>query len=756
MLDALICVIVLLGVYLQTQKAHSPLLETDVTSYLHGNSPAPVVSGQSLNSLEQLEFVMDLHPVGDTLTVLRQTDAGLITSQKLVLVRQISSFGLVVSLIVSLVFVGLGMLVLFRRYGDYSAHIFHHLSVCVAVLISANPGYRFALPEWISLCTLSCFFISYALVPVFLLHFTFVFPKDKLNHIRRVLPYIYATALTFGAFLVADVLYSTKNSDYSLRVFESVFVACRVFFIILVAASVVRLARSYRQAESGEERRKLLWVLTGFTISVLGFAVLWLLPQLVWHRGLIAEEGVTALTIVAPVTFAIAIIRYRVMDIDFIVNRGTVYLIVFSFLLGLYGLFMMLTVRTVGQDFATLQVLIPIIIVINILLFAPARGLVQRFVDRTFFREQYNYRNTQRKLVQLIESCLSASHLAQTVVKELDTVLHPQRLAFVSLHDEGVLTVLASLDDADTSLSPDDLYDPNRFIATYSMLNEDGQPLGYLCCGTKKSSQRYTEEDIDLLVSIASQCGATMQRFTLQEKLLREHMESQRLAELNELKSYFVSGVTHELKTPLTSIKMFAEMLHSQVQSDRARKYLGIIEGESDRLTRLINNVLDYAKIERGVKEYHPEAVDVHALIEHVIDIMHYQIDMHSFTLQKDLQAVDSVVSIDADALTEALINLISNSLKYSADTKYLSLRTWSDADYVHICVVDKGVGISLEEQATIFEPFVRLKDSATARAGGAGLGLAIVKHFADAFSAKISVDSKPGEGTSICMSFRR
>ena len=135
--------------------------------------------------------------------------------------------------------------------------------------------------------------------------------------------------------------------------------------------------------------------------------------------------------------------------------------------------------------------------------------------------------------------------------------------------------------------------------------------------------------------------------------------------------SYYVSSVSHDLKTPLTSIKMFTEILKesSNIKSGNAGEYLDIIEGESDRLSRLINNVLNFAKIENGIKEYSFAKMDISECIEDVLKIMEYQFMMDNFKVDKSLQQ-NVFISADKDAVKEVLINLISNSIKYSPSVK--------------------------------------------------------------------------------------
>ena len=233
-------------------------------------------------------------------------------------------------------------------------------------------------------------------------------------------------------------------------------------------------------------------------------------------------------------------------------------------------------------------------------------------------------------------------------------------------------------------------------------------------------------------------------------------MEAERLKELNKMKSFFVSTVSHDLKTPLTSIKMFSEILQTNknISPDKTDEYLQIIEGESNRLTRLINNVLDYTKIEKGIKEYHFESANIITIVKDVLRSMEYQFKMEKFTVNTSFSEDEKIILGDKDAITEALINLLSNSIKYSSDNKTITVSTFSENNHYCITVEDKGIGIKETELKNIFIPYFRSKEESTQRHAGAGLGLAIIKHTMNAHKGKIEIKSRLGEGSSFTLLF--
>jgi two-component system phosphate regulon sensor histidine kinase PhoR len=228
--------------------------------------------------------------------------------------------------------------------------------------------------------------------------------------------------------------------------------------------------------------------------------------------------------------------------------------------------------------------------------------------------------------------------------------------------------------------------------------------------------------------------------------------------ELTRIKSDFVSNVSHELRTPLALISMFAETLEmGRVTSEEKKKeYYLIISKEATRLSRIVNKILSFSKIEAGKREYRFSSVNLNRLVEEVF--YSYQFHLQSSGFKFTYSTDESVTEIQADgeAISEAIINLIDNSIKYSKDKKEITIATGSGQNSIFIEVKDKGMGISEENQKKIFEKFYRVSDGdgLVHNTKGTGLGLTLVKHIMDAHHGKIKVKSKLNEGSSFILSF--
>jgi signal transduction histidine kinase len=295
-----------------------------------------------------------------------------------------------------------------------------------------------------------------------------------------------------------------------------------------------------------------------------------------------------------------------------------------------------------------------------------------------------------------------------------------------------------------------------RMAVVFPLLDPGREVLGFFVLGRKRSGTAFTRAEIDVLGLIADQAAVAAARINLQQKLLVRYAETERLEELNRIKSDFVSSVSHELKTPLTSIKMMAEMLQGSPRTPHAkvRRYAEVLEGEADRLTRLIDNILDFSKIERGVKEYAMTGTNLNDAVVRVMEIMAYPLAMESFTPTVTLAADPGTIQADPDALAGALLNIVSNGMKYSPERREIGVETYRRGDVSGVTVRDRGVGIAAGERETIFEPFFRGAAARCASIGGVGLGLTLVKHFLDAHRATIALEDVPGGGTSVSLLF--
>jgi len=223
-----------------------------------------------------------------------------------------------------------------------------------------------------------------------------------------------------------------------------------------------------------------------------------------------------------------------------------------------------------------------------------------------------------------------------------------------------------------------------------------------------------------------------------------------REARLAQAKSNFVANVSHELKTPLSLLSLFSEILElGRVKTEEKKiEYYRIIRHESRRLNKMIDNILDFSKIEAGRKTYNFAAGDMAEVIENVLSSYRYQIINSGFNVQTNIKPDLPPVLIDRDAMAQAISNLLDNAIKYSGEVKQLSITTETVRSDLSIEIADHGIGIPRAEQAKIFEKFYRVGNGLVHDVKGSGLGLSLVKHIIEAHKGTISVESDVGKGS--------
>jgi len=229
-----------------------------------------------------------------------------------------------------------------------------------------------------------------------------------------------------------------------------------------------------------------------------------------------------------------------------------------------------------------------------------------------------------------------------------------------------------------------------------------------------------------------------------------------RETEMARLKADFVANVSHDLKTPLSLIRMFGETLEMGRVTDEAKRqeYYRVITRESERLSRLIDNVLDFSRIDGGRRTYAMAPTAVEPLVRETLEAFGYPLTREGFTVEVAVAPNLPEVPLDADAVSQALANLVDNAIKYSGERKALRVEAAVRDGQLALSVADEGIGVPPEEQGRIFEKFYRVGRSETQGRRGSGVGLALVRHIALAHGGRVTVESRPGAGSRFTLWF--
>jgi signal transduction histidine kinase len=732
--------------------------------------------GESVPIAELIEYFADRSLVGTAVPVVVRRGAQEIpTSIRLVPYYRSLRF-LIISLFVGFTVFGVGVFILLIRPRDHAARALHWALITLGTTIMSTWG---AVDPAVvgSYIVRSVWFVSYLGVAVSFLYFTLVFPSVRFPRMERSSWLLVIAVMVLGtAFAAFQLAAMASASIEMLKTFQFLFDVFHVSLFVFIGGGLLNIARATIQASSDEERRKMYWVLWGLAIGAVPYLVLHILPQIVLSQYLIPEEFTTVCFLAVPVGFAIAVLKYHLFDVELMINRTVVYGVLSFFIVAGYALVVLLMASVLGEEvvferyFAVAAVTLLIGLVLN-----PLRLRLQRVVDEILFPARANFQRAVTDAEALLQRALNRSLLVEGLVKAVLGVVPADTVAVYEAR--GTRLVRTAFHGSEPSAELSHEAEIRKELVSKEVLVQAGavrtnrwpvfagtldwsvcvplrsqtkEVLGVLVLRQRLAQELYDEEELTFLLSVAAQAAEMLERLQLQEKMILAQEERRRLEELSNLKSYFISSVSHELRMPLTSIRMFAEMLRQQnaISPRHRREYLEIIEGESERLSRLIGNILDFAKIERGVKEYHFTPVRVDKIAKRAVLAMKYQMLQQKARLRTKVQPGLGPIMADADALEEAVLNLLSNALKYSTQRKDISLGVFLERGKMIIQVADAGIGIAESELPSIFDRFYRVRDERARQVGGAGLGLAVVKHIVEAHHGTVSVRSTVGQGT--------
>jgi signal transduction histidine kinase len=662
--------------------------------------------------------------------------------------------------------IGFGVFVL--RPDDRRARLFFWLSVAFSSAVMISGEWYGVQGRPLHLVPGVLFFFAYTLTPVILLKFVRAFaPRERL----RAEPFLWAAALLFAAFFSAVVVIALLAPSVAIFRLKAYFIVFRLFFGAVCVAAVVILFRAFRAAPSRERRDQVRWVLYGLITGLGPFMLLYSLPVALGLRPPLNEEAASVFFVALPPALAFAILRYRLMDIDVIINRSVVYSLLTMVTVGVY----LLSIEGLRALFASaswrVAGWIPVgAAFIAAMVFAPARSRIQVLVDRAFFRRSYDYRRAVLGFTTAAERAHSAPDLLALFARTLDEALPVTKvgaflpapgpdasgLALKSGLDAAALAALAAAaPGAGEPLAPDELRRLGYEAALPLPLGDDG-PSGWVLAGPKRSGLPFTDEDKELLRTLALEMAAVLRRVRLQEEVIYERASREKSEELGRLKTEFISSVSHELRTPMTSLQAISELLKSGKVADASRReqLLELMAGECGRLGRYLHNVLDFGRIEQDAKRYEIRDVDLGPVVAGVVEVVRSAMGGEDLALEAALPAAPVTVAADPDAVRQALFNLVDNAIKYSAAPKRVAVRLAATASGAEIAVSDNGIGIATEDRSRVFEAFYRAPEAVRHDAKGVGLGLRIVKHIMDAHGGAVDIAGGAGGGTAVTLKF--
>jgi signal transduction histidine kinase len=739
------------------------------------------LDGLEIKHERDIEFVMSQKRIRNQLIVLFDSGNGEVEEVRLPRLYAQAPFP-VLNLVIGLFCLAIGFVVFILRPEEREAIIFFWASLAFSSAIIISGGYHCLKDNSLSYIPGILFYLAYPFAPALLVHFslalfTRIKPKDLI--------FIYMPAVIFALVLEATFLVSSLKSSLDInRLYQMIFYIFRFYIVIFALISIVSLVINLRRASLEASRAQIKWILYGLFFGLGPFIFLYQLPQVLRARPFISEDFSIVFFIFIPIALAFSIVKYKLMNIELIINRSLVYgsLTIFTVSLYIFSVYIFQNIFQIIFHIKNIAVF-ALAALAAAAAFHPARKKIQEFVDKSFYRLSYDYRKTILSFNEKAQKMISQEHLINFFLVKIQNVLplehigiyllsetenHPvfitrgqekdiNNIAPFFLKSNQVLSRKDALKtEAHIDIGRDELLKEKGLELVFPLTFRYGALSGCLTLGKKMSGDRFSHDDLDLLQSMTGELILNLERIRLQEEVIYERTEIEKLDELNRLKTEFIATVSHELRTPMSSIRGMSEVLQEGRLKDDAKRdeLIKLMASESGRLSRLLHNILDFGKIEQQAKAYNFQKTEICSMVKETVDLFQHHLQKEGFMMRMFLPPNPVYLTVDQDAIKEALTNLIDNAIKYSAEKREIDIEIIEMESQVEIQVRDKGIGIALEEQEKIFDKFYRVPEAVRIIPKGVGLGLKIVKHIMEAHKGEIRVESQPHKGSIFCLVF--
>ncbi len=743
------------------------------------------VGDQRIKSILEYRRLLDQHQAGSDvmLTVERN-------GRSLVLPARIETQELYPSLflsnLVALTFLFMGVLVILHDPESKATRLFF--------LTTFALGLWFALQKTEVTAMVYVQAVALTLTPALSIHFFLTFPEERPVARTRWQFSLYAPSLILLVFTSATFTQALGRGT-GIYVAPHYWRAINISFGYLGFSAVVGLvsmAHSYSTTSRPIVKRQIQWIMWGLSCAIVTNIIDIVLTSLrvqTYQANALLLLG----TLPLPIAFALAILRYRLMDIDLVINRSVVYGLLTAALAALYLLLITFLSTAlgvvVGSPRYTLIVFLSALI-IGILV-NPLRTRIQEVIDRTFFRKQVDFQHALGEWSEELSTSLRFTNLANLLLHEVpgemsivqawllvldrsEKRLEPllteaddehaaeQDSADLGISARSIICAKLSRDSGVLRLDGEEVRNgwSDQVPAAWRKsgvrlalpLNSSGQLVGIYLLGRKLSGDIYQRQETDLLRTLSNQAAVAIANARLYEEVhaFSQELEEKVLERTKELRD-FVSAVYHELIAPITAIRGYAALLHDDQAgelSERQSRYLTTVRRNIERLMKLVGDLSDVSKIDDGRLTIYPEPLDLQEAVEETLKSLAGPLSEKELQVSVSLDAETQTVLGDPQRVVQILTNLVSNACRYTTVGGQISIAAHRINGSAEMTVEDTGIGIRRDELDRIFERFYRSDDPLVRDQSGTGLGLAITKSLVELHGGQLWVKSEVGKGS--------
>jgi signal transduction histidine kinase len=622
-----------------------------------------------------------------------------------------------------------------------------------------------------------------AVLPLLFLHLSLTFPYRSgfLNRARWLMPALAAAAVgVVGWQVIAFQRYFLHPGPAAGALLDAPQIAADGLLVAETIAGASILSLRGLRSNDVLTKRQIYWLLLGFIVGSAPYVFLRTLPSMFGVNIPIPNHVDRLFELAIPMSFVLVVVRHRFLDIDVILRRGLMYTV----LAGSAVIFYLLLWLALGGYFETrvtgrAGIVLLLAGLAAGLVFRPMRRWIGRRVDRTFFKLAYDYNRARQEMRAVLVGTGGQEELARVVARRVGHVLHPSMISVIvregtecrvagdlpaEVATEAFLNCEAQVDACPaTFAAPGSTSVPEREtdafpqtllaggVVVVAPIRDETVLMGLIMLGRRKTERRYIDRDLEFLDDCAGVTGGALSRIELVQRVSAESFERRRLDELNTHKTEYLSRVSHDLRTPLSSIAWSAQNLSDGVVgalNAEQRQYVESIRIASGHLTQLVDNLLAVSRIDQIQEQLPTECVRLVQVIEDVVVTMRPVAEQESvsFELRSGTEAV--AVAGHKGHLREIVTNLLDNAVRFSPPQSVVSVSVDDqDGKWVDIHIRDHGPGIDAAVLPTMFERHSQGARSPYSSRRGFGLGLHIVKSYVEQMGGSIEAMNHPDGG---------
>ncbi|MDX2475249.1 MAG: HAMP domain-containing sensor histidine kinase [Candidatus Krumholzibacteria bacterium] len=615
--------------------------------------------------------------------------------------------------------------------------------------------------------------VALVVLPILMFHVGLSFPRR--TSILDRCPWLMPTVIVLGLAVAGWQAWSWMRWFEGAGDWEAIDLPRRaggVFLAVFFGTGCGGMVHGYRSSHQEREREQVKWLLWGIAMGSVPFVFFHALPLALGREPLFPIEVARLFSIVIPIAMSFVVIRHKFLDVDIIIRRSLLYVLLASMMVGIYGVIGIFIGQRVVERWPETGPFVPVFAtMIAAILFTPTRQGFAQLIDRVFFKIRYDHAQALTAFRLKLREVTDQQQIADSLTEFLTEHLGPTTRSVI-LHHEGQrylsgkpystepsnqilppgVSVMAmpgqtARPDIETEGFPA-VWQDEKFVLAHA-IEAEGNRFGHLALGEKSTGRSYVAEDLDLLAAATRESALCMRRMNLEQDFVDEVVARHRMEEMNRFRTEFFAQFAHDLRSPLTSINWGARNLLDGVVGQVTgpqKTYLEGIETSARQLVRLVNNLLEATRLESGLPEVSFQQLNLVATIEESVSKLRATAEAKNLNLVVKTPEVAEVYG-NEEKLLEVIDNLIENAIRYAPPDTRINVVVSAEADRVRLVVEDRGPGMDLKDLDAIFEPYRQGAASPHSTQQGFGLGLFVVKSWVEKMGGKVHAGNREDGG---------